>query len=107
MSFKLKIENSITSLEFDKSGNYLGVGYQCGQVVVFKRTDNTGDNYKLFAQFESHHPEFDFLTSLEIEEKINQMRWIPFSLPNDSKLILTTNGIFKISFLHQIPILHK
>lgn len=84
-------QNSITSLEFDKSGNYLGVGYQCGQVVVFKRTDNTGDNYKLFAQFESHHPEFDFLTSLEIEEKINQMRWIPFSLPNDSKLILTTN----------------
>jgi serine/threonine-protein phosphatase 2A regulatory subunit B len=31
--------------------------------------------YRFWTQFQSHEPEFDYLKSLEIEEKINQIRW--------------------------------
>jgi len=82
-------ENVITSVEFDPTGEFLSIGYQCGQVVVFRNT--TGDTYKFFTQFESHHPEFDFLTSLEIEEKINKIRWVKNKYANNSRMMLTTN----------------
>lgn len=82
-------ENVITTVEFDPTGEFLSIGYQCGQVVVFRNT--AGDTYKFYTQFESHHPEFDFLTSLEIEEKINKIRWIKNKYANNSRLLLTTN----------------
>jgi serine/threonine-protein phosphatase 2A regulatory subunit B len=31
--------------------------------------------FRFWTQFQSHEPEFDYLKSLEIEEKINQIRW--------------------------------
>jgi len=82
-------ENVITAVEFDQSGEFLSIGYQCGQVVVFRNTE--GDTYKFHTQFESHHPEFDFLTSLEIEEKINMAKWAKNSYGPNSRLLLTTN----------------
>jgi len=82
-------ENVITSVQFDSKGEFLAIGYQCGQVVVFRNT--TGDTFKFFTQFESHHPEFDFLTSLEIEEKINKIKWAPNKYAQNSRLMLTTN----------------
>ena len=36
--------------------------------------------YKLWHDFQSHEAEFDYLKSLEIEEKINCLRWCNFSL---------------------------
>jgi serine/threonine-protein phosphatase 2A regulatory subunit B len=74
---KLTLENVITSVEFDPTGEFLSIGYQCGQIVVFRNAIGSGpttNTYKFYTQFESHHPEFDFLTSLEIEEKINKIR---------------------------------
>jgi serine/threonine-protein phosphatase 2A regulatory subunit B len=82
-------ENVITSVQFDPSGEFLAIGYQCGQVVVFRNT--AGDTFKFFTQFESHHPEFDFLTSLEIEEKINKIKWASNNYANNSRLLLSTN----------------
>ena len=32
--------------------------------------------YRFYTEFQSHEPEFDYLKSLEIEEKINQIRWL-------------------------------
>ena len=44
----------------------------------------------MFAEFQSHEPEFDYLKSLEIEEKINQ---ITFCRPvNGAVFLLSTNG---------------
>jgi hypothetical protein len=41
-------------------------------------------------QFQSHEPEFDYLKSLEIEEKINFIEWCR---PRSNQLsLLTTNG---------------
>jgi serine/threonine-protein phosphatase 2A regulatory subunit B len=82
-------ENVITTVEFDSTGEFLSIGYQCGQVVVFRNT--AGDTYKFCTQFESHHPEFDFLTSLEIEEKINKIRWVGNKYANNVRMLLSTN----------------
>ena len=32
--------------------------------------------YRFYTEFQSHEPEFDYLKSLEIEEKINQITWL-------------------------------
>jgi len=92
-------ENVITSVQFDTTGEFLSIGYQCGQVVVFRNT--SGDTFKFYTQFESHKPEFDFLTSLEIEEKVNRIRWIKNKYPNNARLLLTANDktvkLFKMS----------
>jgi len=82
-------ENVITAVEFDSTGEFLSIGYQCGQIVIFRNT--TGDTYKFWSQFESHHPEFDFLTSLEIEEKINKIRWVRSKYGFGARLLLSTN----------------
>lgn len=40
-------------------------------------------------EFQSHEPEFDYLKSLEIEEKIDKVRWCRSS--NNSRMLLSTN----------------
>ncbi len=47
--------------------------------------------YKFYSEFQSHEPEFDYLKSLEIEEKINKIRWCKRS--NSSHFLLSTNGL--------------
>ena len=42
------------------------------------------------ATFQSHEPEFDYLKSLEIEEKINKIKWLPQQ--NAAHSLLSTNG---------------
>jgi len=83
-------ENVITTVEFDPQGEFLAIGYQCGQVVVFKNQPGT-DTFKFHTQFESHTSEFDFLTSLEIEEKINKIRWVRNKYSNNCRMMLSTN----------------
>ena len=48
--------------------------------------------YRFFTEFQSHEAEFDYLKSLEIEEKINQIRWCKSS--NSALFLLSTNGAF-------------
>lgn len=45
--------------------------------------------YRFYAEFQSHEAEFDYLKSLEIEEKINKIRFL--KRENASLLLLTTN----------------
>eukprot|EP01128_Nolandella_sp_AFSM9_P010554 TRINITY_DN7318_c0_g1_i1.p1 TRINITY_DN7318_c0_g1~~TRINITY_DN7318_c0_g1_i1.p1 ORF type:complete len:430 (-),score=95.12 TRINITY_DN7318_c0_g1_i1:91-1329(-) len=80
-------DNWISSLSFDSTGKFLAVGYNCGQVVVLTQQDD--QTYQLYTEFKSHDSEFDFLTSMEIEEKINMIKWFPFT--NSSEHLLTTN----------------
>jgi hypothetical protein len=60
------------------------------QVVVLKQQDE--QTYQLYTEFKSHESEFDFLTSMEIEEKINVIQWFPFVNYGGSRLLLTANG---------------
>ena len=46
--------------------------------------------YNVYSTFQSHEPEFDYLKSLEIEEKINKIRWLRQT--NRNHFLLSTNG---------------
>ncbi|AQK59688.1 Serine/threonine protein phosphatase 2A 55 kDa regulatory subunit B beta isoform [Zea mays] len=96
----------ISAIEFDKSGNHLATGDRGGRVVLFERTD-IADNacrgelerqeylvsrhpeFRYKTEFQSHEPEFDYLKSLEIEEKINKIKWCQTT--NNALFLLSTN----------------
>uniref|UniRef100_A0A5B7CAD2 Serine/threonine-protein phosphatase 2A 55 kDa regulatory subunit B n=1 Tax=Davidia involucrata TaxID=16924 RepID=A0A5B7CAD2_DAVIN len=100
----------ISAVEFEKSGDYLAVGDRGGRVVIFERkagkdvlSEHRSRNelepldfvamqhpeFQYKTEFQSHEPEFDYLKSMEIEEKINKVRWC--ATPNGSLFILSTN----------------
>ncbi|KAG6890315.1 Protein phosphatase PP2A regulatory subunit B [Termitomyces sp. Mi166 len=80
----------ISTVEFDSTGNYLATGDKGGRVVLFERNEmKKGCEYKFYTEFQSHEPEFDYLKSLEIEEKINKIRWC--KRQNSAHFLLSTN----------------
>ncbi|KNA10955.1 hypothetical protein SOVF_139410 isoform A [Spinacia oleracea] len=97
----------ISAIEFDKTGDHLATGDRGGRVVLFERTDtkdhgvNRRDmermdypisrhpEFRYKTEFQSHEPEFDYLKSLEIEEKINKIRWCQTA--NSALFLLSTN----------------
>lgn len=82
------------TVEFDHTGDYLATGDKGGRVVLFERneTKKGACEYKFYTEFQSHEPEFDYLKSLEIEEKINKIRWC--KRQNAAHFLLSTNGAF-------------
>lgn len=79
----------ITASEFDHTGDYLATGDRGGRVVLFERNNTKHCEYKFLTEFQSHDAEFDYLKSLEIEEKINQIKWCRPT--NQSHFLLSTN----------------
>ncbi|SCV00795.1 LANO_0F08614g1_1 [Lachancea nothofagi CBS 11611] len=79
----------ITAVEFDHSGDFLATGDRGGRVVLFERNNSKHCEYKFLTEFQSHDAEFDYLKSLEIEEKINQIKWCRPT--NQSHFLLSTN----------------
>ena len=71
----------LSAVKFDDSGKFLATGDKGGRIVIFERSSEAEEaegglaEYKFFTEFQSHEPEFDYLKSLEIEEKINSIRW--------------------------------
>uniref|UniRef100_A0A0R3S280 Serine/threonine-protein phosphatase 2A 55 kDa regulatory subunit B n=1 Tax=Elaeophora elaphi TaxID=1147741 RepID=A0A0R3S280_9BILA len=96
----------ISCVEFSHDGEFLATGDKAGRVVIFQR-DQSGKfingqrstDYNVYSTFQSHEPEFDYLKSLEIEEKINQIKWL--KRKNAANFILSTNDktikLWKIS----------
>ncbi|KAJ4708173.1 Serine/threonine-protein phosphatase 2A 55 kDa regulatory subunit B [Melia azedarach] len=97
----------ISAIEFDKSGDHLATGDRGGRVVLFERTDTRDHGghrrdlemmdysmsrhpeFRYKTEFQSHEPEFDYLKSLEIEEKINKIKWCQSA--NGALYLLSTN----------------
>ncbi|XWS70262.1 hypothetical protein CRYUN_Cryun03dG0033500 [Craigia yunnanensis] len=97
----------ISAIEFDRSGDHLATGDRGGRVVLFERTDtrdhvghrrdlekidypiNKHPEFHYKTEFQSHEPEFDYLKSLEIGEKINKIRWCQSA--NGALFLLSTN----------------
>jgi len=102
----------VNCIQFNETGEYLAAGDKGGRIVIFERSDppakastsaagaedsekkkhrrsNPKAEFKFFAEFQSHELEFDYLKSMEIEEKINRIRFLPRA--NDSLMLLTTN----------------
>ncbi|XP_041368967.1 serine/threonine-protein phosphatase 2A 55 kDa regulatory subunit B alpha isoform-like isoform X2 [Gigantopelta aegis] len=93
----------ISCVEFNSDGELLATGDKGGRVVIFQRDKiedgmlhtkvnipgcNRGE-YNVYSTFQSHEPEFDYLKSLEIEEKINKIRWLKRT--NRNHFLLSTN----------------
>ncbi|XP_029129911.1 serine/threonine protein phosphatase 2A 55 kDa regulatory subunit B beta isoform isoform X5 [Cajanus cajan] len=104
----LQNDDVVTTVAFEKRGDYLAVGDRGGRVVIFERDDrkkNASNNrrdlekqdfattrhpeFRYKTEFQSHEPEFDYLKSVEIEEKINKVRW--WMTHNGLLFILSTN----------------
>ncbi|KAF7728652.1 protein phosphatase 2A regulatory subunit cdc55 [Apophysomyces ossiformis] len=80
----------ITAVEFDSTGDYLATGDKGGRVVLFERNDSKKNcEYRFHTEFQSHEAEFDYLKSLEIEEKINKIKWC--RRQNSAHFLLSTN----------------
>jgi len=101
----------LTVVEFDRSGEYLAAGDKGGCICIFKastktpelvakrkplfwkskkkKTEEQDGDFEFHVDFQSHEPEFDYLKSLEIEEKINKIRWCHRS--SRSMMLLSTN----------------
>ena len=94
----------LSAVEFDASGKYLATGDKGGRIVVFEAEQaaekspskssssssrRNSPEYKFYCEFQSHDPEFDYLKSLEIEEKINQIKWCRSSA--GALFLLSTN----------------
>uniref|UniRef100_A0A8C1Y419 Uncharacterized protein n=1 Tax=Cyprinus carpio TaxID=7962 RepID=A0A8C1Y419_CYPCA len=86
----------ISTVEFNYSGELLATGDKGGRVVIFQREQESKNRllsrgeYNVYSTFQSHEPEFDYLKSLEIEEKINKIRWLPQQ--NAAHFLLSANG---------------
>lgn len=89
----------ISTVGFNDDGELLATGDKGGRIVIFKRDNKHTSEYNVYSTFQSHEPEFDYLKSLEIEEKINKIRWLPRR--NASHFLLSTNDktikLWKIS----------
>lgn len=59
------------------------------QVYTINLEQKKTCEYKFHTEFQSHEPEFDYLKSLEIEEKINKIKWC--RRQNASHYLLSTN----------------
>lgn len=101
----------ISTVEFDHTGDYLATGDKGGRVVLFERNQQKKKQtceYKFYAEFQSHDAEFDYLKSLEIEEKINQIKWLRPS--SNSLHLLSTNDktikLWKV-FEHEIKLVSE
>jgi hypothetical protein len=80
----------------------IGVPFLRPRPLQNKSVPEYRSEYNVYSTFQSHEPEFDYLKSLEIEEKINKIRWLPQK--NASQFLLSTNGRWLVSFvLHFNP----
>lgn len=102
----------ISTVEFNEDGELLATGDKGGRIVIFQRdqpsksqlqhqihnlnSSNSSLNnnflrneYSVYSTFQSHEAEFDYLKSLEIEEKINKIKWL--KRKNVSHFLLSTN----------------
>lgn len=66
------------------------VVYSLTDFFFSKNVQKKGCEYKFHTEFQSHEPEFDYLKSLEIEEKINKIKWC--RRQNAAHFLLSTNG---------------
>jgi serine/threonine-protein phosphatase 2A regulatory subunit B len=65
------------------------VGHAGGRPFVDASGAASSTEYRFYTEFQSHDAEFDYLKSLEIEEKINQVAWCKRSSP--ALMLLSTN----------------
>nr|XP_027195799.1 serine/threonine-protein phosphatase 2A 55 kDa regulatory subunit B beta isoform-like [Dermatophagoides pteronyssinus] len=82
----------ISCVEFNSTGQLLACGDKGGRIVIFQENERKKTTeYDLYSTFQSHEAEFDYLKSIEIEEKINKICWLDESKTAANHFMLTTN----------------
>lgn len=79
----------ISTVQFNHDGEFLATGDKGGRVVIFQKDLGAKGEYSVYSTFQSHEPQFDYLKSLEIEEKINEIQWL--KRQNNNLFLLSTN----------------
>lgn len=59
--------------------------------ILQPKTSPHFGEYNVYSTFQSHEPDFDYLKSLDIDEKINQIKWLQRC--NAAHFLLSTNGM--------------
>lgn len=91
--------NIYSAIAFNEKGDLFASGDRGGRVVIYQReekqsssseeNDVRSDQWNIYHQFQSHDQEFDYLKSLEIEEKINHIQWC--KPVGENQFLFTTN----------------
>eukprot|EP00127_Corallochytrium_limacisporum_P000466 Clim_evm22s13 gene=Clim_evmTU22s13 len=92
----------ISCVEFNNDGQFLATGDKGGRIVIFERCPSSHE-YKFYTEFQSHECEFDYLKSLEIEEKINKIRWLQHSKTHSRSLLSTNDKTIKLWKIFERP----
>lgn len=114
--FDVQDADIISSVRFSERADMIATGDKGGRIVLLRRVaprrrrrslrasassygedeedvavEERGESpeYRFWTQFQSHEPEFDYLKSTEIEEKINEIRWCRGV--NGAQRLLATN----------------
>lgn len=87
-------EDIITAMTFSREGRFLAVGDAAGRVVLFehnqvKKNGKLSSELTYTNEFQSHYKEFDCLKSVDIEQKINVIEFLPGEKSN--QFLLTSN----------------
>lgn len=92
--------NFVSTIEFDQTGEFLACANRVGRICVWKKDANpdspTSPPYIAHCDFQSHSPEFDYLKSLEIEERIHSVRWCPRERSDAHQLLATNDKTIKL-----------
>ena len=91
---KVSEEDVINAMNFDSTGKYLALGDRAGRLIIFQRTlsKKSKKNFSEFnyvTEIQSHYRDFDYLKSVDIDEKINCVEWL--APQNDNMFILSAN----------------
>ena len=67
-------------VKFDPSGNYLALGDKAGRIIIFQTplsTKRKDEQLNYFTEYQSHGREFDYLRSIDVDEEIVGISWLP------------------------------
>ena len=94
--------DAITTVEFDGDGGLVALGDRGGRVAIFERDESSRlPRYAPLCEFKSHDPEFDYLKSLEVEEKINQIRFCRGLGRRSCRLLSANDKTIKLWKVHE------
>lgn len=91
--------NFVSTIEFDQTGEFLACANRVGRIFVWKQNPEsspTAAPYIPHCDFQSHSPEFDYLKSLEIEERIHSVRWCPRERMDTNAILATNDKTIKL-----------
>jgi len=97
----------LSAVAYNHDGSLIATGDKGGRIVILKKdpySEHGRPRYDFHLEFQSHEAEFDYLKSLEIEEKINQIRWC--SSPGTGNMLLSTNDkTVKLWKMKDVPLM--